>query len=192
MMISSNDLYEYHYCPREVYFMKKLGLPSQKRKMQLGREEQQKEVKRLSEREDIFGIQRTEILHIEHNKYLESKELELCGIMDCLLTLKSGEKIPVDIKYTDYAYITQGRAKQIIAYALLLDKNYGCRATKGIIYYPKQNARDVINITQEDKKMLLLDLIKIKNILISDKLPRKTSYKKCKYCGYLKVCGSFD
>ena len=191
-MISSNDLYEYFYCPREVYFMKKLALPSQKRKMKFGLKEQQKEVKRLTEREDVFGISKEDVLEIEHNKYLEDKELDLCGIMDCLLTLHSGERIPVDIKYTEYPYPTQGRVKQIIAYALLLDKNYGRNVCRGIIYYPKQNRRDVIKISQEDKKALITDLAKIKAILLSDKLPRKTSNKKCKYCGYLKICGSFD
>jgi len=191
-MVSSNDLYEYFYCPREVYFMKKLRLPSEKRKMQMGREEQEREVKRVSERNDVFGISREDVAKIEQNKYLESKDLDFCGIMDVLLTLNDGEMVPVDIKYTAFPHLQPGRVKQIIGYALLIDRNYDKNTCRGIIYYPMQNKQDTVKVSPGDKSMLLMDIERIKRIILSDKVPRKTASKNCGYCGYLKICGSFD
>ena len=172
--------------------MKTLHLPSQKKKMHLGREEQEKEVKRLSERKDVFGIQRGEVEKIEENKYLECKELGLCGIMDVLLTLRSGEMIPVDIKYTSYPFLSTGRVKQIIAYSLLLDHGFRTNTRRGIVYYPQQNKQDSIKISISDKDALLKDLERIRNILSSEKIPRKTASEKCDYCGYLKICGPYN
>lgn len=192
MMISGNDLYEYFYCPREVYFMKTLKLPTQKKKMRLGREEQLKELKRLGERKEVFGIPRSEIENIEFNKYLENNEIGLCGVLDLLLKLNGGEFIPVDIKYTSYPFADPGRVKQIIAYSILVDRVYGVYTRRGLLYYPEQNKQDMIHITSEDKEFLLKDLEKIRKIITSEKIPRKTSSKKCNYCGYLKICGDYS
>ncbi len=189
-MITGNDLYEYFYCPREVYFMKTLNLPTQKRKMRLGREEQSKEMKRMLERNELFGFSRNEVEQVEPNKYLENAELGLCGILDLLLKLKTGEYIPIDIKYTSYPFLDAGRVKQIVAYSVLIDRTYNVFTGRGIVYYPEQNKQDVVKITAEDKAFLLKDLEKIRAILSSEKIPRRTSSRKCNYCGYKAICGS--
>ncbi len=87
---------------------------------------------------------------------------------------------------------TTGRVKQIIGYALLIDRNYDKNTGRGIIYYPMQNKQDTVKVSSGDKSMLLMDIERIKRIILSDKVPWKTASKNCGYCGYLKICGSFD
>ncbi|MEM3366515.1 MAG: CRISPR-associated protein Cas4 [Candidatus Methanomethyliaceae archaeon] len=189
-MLNANDLYQYHYCPRKIYYIKTLGMHVTKKKMLHGKKEQEKEKKRLTERKDVFGVVRQDVREILYNLYLEDITIGLCGVVDVLLVLNDGERIPVEIKYTDLAEATYCRRKQLAAYALLIDRCLGTHTKRGIMYFPEQNKEIIVNITNEEKSSVLIDIEKIRKLIVEERLPRQSCSKKCEYCEYLKICRS--
>jgi len=189
-MLNANDLYQYYYCPRKIYFMKTLQLNAPRRKMMYGKEEQAKEKKRVTERKDCFGIDASLIKSVMNNKYLEDEGTGLCGVVDVLLELNDGTYVPVEIKYTDYAEVNYARKKQLVAYALLVDKNFLVHTGRGILYFPKQNVEKTVNIREADKDSILYDLERIRALVASEKVPRQASSSKCDYCEHFKLCRS--
>ncbi|MCX8182039.1 MAG: CRISPR-associated protein Cas4 [Candidatus Methanomethyliaceae archaeon] len=189
-LLNANDLYQYYYCPRKIYYIKTLGLHTTKKKMAHGKKEQDKEKKRLLERKDVFGIVRQNVRAILHDVYLEDEKIGLCGVVDVILVVNNGERIPVEIKYTDLVEVTYGRRRQLAAYALLIDAQFSTNTKRGIIYFPEQNKEVVVNITKEDKDGVLADLEKIRKLIKEERLPRQVCFKRCSYCEYLKICRS--
>ncbi len=188
-MVKCSDLAQYYYCPRKVYFLKTLEVPFQyKPKMKLGKEEEKKERKRFLERKKIFGIDREEVEETIFKVYLENQEIGLCGIIDTLLLLDDGSMLPIEIKYTDFVSVRRHWKKQLTAYAILLDKEYDAEVDKGFIYYPEQNESRVVEIDQEDKEFLLLDVERVRELIESERIPRKVSEKKCGYCEVKRYC----
>lgn len=188
-IVKCSDLAQYYYCPRKIYFLKTMEVPVHyKPKMKLGKEEEQKEKKRVLERKDVFGFDRDEVSETTFKVYLEDAEIGLCGIIDTLLLLRDGTRVPVEIKYTDFVYVRRHWKKQLTAYSLLLDREYGTEVEKGVIYYPEQNKNITVDITEEDKEFLLLDIERVRQLIESERIPRKVSEKKCGYCEVKRYC----
>lgn len=72
--------------------------------------------------------------------------------------------------------------------SLLLDREYGTEVEKGVIYYPEQNKNITVDITEEDKEFLLLDIERVRQLIESERIPRKVSEKKCGYCEVKRYC----
>ncbi len=188
--VRCSDLAQYYYCPRKIYFLKTMDVPVQpKPKMKLGKEEEEKERKRFLERKKVFGFDREKIENVEFKTYLESEEIGLCGIVDTLVTLEDGEKVPIDVKYTDSASVKKHWKKQITSYSLLIEGEYEVEeVSRGVIYFPEQNEPISVDITQEDKEFLLKDIERIRDLIESERVPRKVSEKKCSYCEVKRYC----
>lgn len=188
-MLNVADLVQYYYCPRKVYFLKVMGTPFvSKKKMEYGGEEHRREIKRLSERKDIFGIAPDMIENIFKKLYVENSAIGLCGQIDFVLKLKDGAVIPVDIKYSDYVEVQRHWKKQLTAYAILLDFKFNCEVSKGILYFSKQNEQLAVDISSEDKKFVIMDLKMLLELIKSERIPRKADESKCRYCEVLKWC----
>lgn len=188
-MLSVFDLGQYYYCPRKVYFLRVMEVPIViKKKMNYGREEQEKERKRVIERKDVFGFKREEVEEVIEKLHIESKKIGLVGNIDIVLRLKNGEIIPVDIKYSDFVFAQRHWKKQLTAYSMLLDEKFNCKVSRGIIYFSEQNESLFVEITEEDKNFVLMDLEKIRELFRTESIPRKTDEGKCKYCEVIKYC----
>lgn len=186
--ITVENIVQYHYCPRKVYFLEVLGVPFvTKKKMLFGQQEHNKEIERIKQRKKIFGIKRTSVKKVRHKLYLKSQRLHLHGVVDLVLFLKN-EIIPVEIKATDFLELTRSRKKQIIAYALLLDENFEHTVQRGILYFSGHRKSKVVDITYEDKEYLIEDIKAIRRLFKTEKIPRKVNKKKCEYCEVSKYC----
>jgi CRISPR-associated exonuclease Cas4 len=184
-----SDIVQYFYCPRKVYYLKTLGVPFKvKKKMELGKNEDDMEEERLGERKTIYGIQRSLVNEIIHNIYLEDESLGLAGQVDTLLHLKGNEYIPVDSKYTEEAFVQRQYRKQLLAYSILIDKTFRCKVRRGIIYFIKQKAAECLEITELEKKALIKDVESIRRIIAGESIPRKSAESKCEYCEVRKFC----
>ncbi len=188
LLLSANDLYQYYYCPRKIYFMKTLGMSASKRKMAFGKEEQEREKKRMAERNDYFGIEKSRVKEMMLNKYLEDEGLGLCGVIDVLLALDDGTYVPVEIKYSDMPEVTYARRKQLVAYALLVDRSFLTYTKRGVMYFPEQNIAKTVVIQQSDKDSIPGDLSRIRALCASERIPRQAASQKCVYCEYAKMC----
>ncbi len=170
------DVSQYFYCPRKVYYLRVMGVPAPpRRKMETGKSEQDKEEKRLTERNTVYGFERDKVKEVLYRLYLENPEIGLAGQMDTVLRLSDGELIPVDSKYTDAVTVYRGYRKQLVAYALLLDYGFKAKTRRGIIYFPQQKQVREVPISEEDKRFLIKDVQTIRKILSKETLPAKTA-----------------
>jgi len=191
-IISAWDISQYYYCKRKLYFLKVLGVPAPtRRKMEHGKEVDEAEGRLMARRKTLYGFNREEVAEVIEKLYLLDEELGLEGEVDQTIILKSGEVIPVDIKYTDIPTVQKHYKKQLTAYAILLDRRFNTNVRRGIVRFAKQRKSVQIPITWQDKKTLIAELQHIRRLLNSETIPRPTSPKKCRYCEVKKYCEAY-
>ena len=183
------EVYQYFYCPRKLYFIRKLSVyPPERKKMELGSAQHGREPGRSQRRRSIYGFPEEEVAAILHDIVLEDAGLGLYGRADTVLRLKSGELIPVDVKYSDLDFVSRAWRKQMVAYAVLLERKFGVRIKRGVVYVLPTKRLLSINLGAEEKAELLKDLRRMRRIVNSDTLPPKVSAEKCGYCEVGKYC----
>jgi len=186
--VAVGDLVQYYYCPRKVYFLRVLGVTVPPRsKMRLGKSEHEKEYKRVKERTTVYGFDPHEVERVSHNVYVEH-ECGLYGQIDTVVVLRSGDVVPVEVKYSDQTVIFQNWRKQVVAYALLLRTVFGPRVKYGLIYFPRKKNGLTIAITHDDVAGVLNDVKRLRQLLASERLPRGAREAKCHYCEVAKFC----
>lgn len=182
--ISVWELVQYYYCPKKLYFYKTLGIPViARKKMEYGKKEHEMEHRRVKERKSIYGFENAKVYH---KIYVEDEELGLFGQIDTVLELENSDVIPVEVKYSDFKKIYENWKKQLIAYSLLLEKRFLKPVRLGIFYFPKQKKRIEVPITEQDKRFLIRDIERIRELVRSEKIPRGRS--RCGYCEVRKFC----
>ncbi len=185
--ISVWDVAQYVYCPRKVYFYKTLGLPViSRKKMEYGKEEHEREHRRVKERRFLYGVDRDEVKSVHHDLYLEDEEIGLYGQIDTVVELKNGEMLPVEVKYSDFDQIFENWKKQLLGYGLLLEKRFGRTVKRGLFYFPKQRTRKIVEFTVEDKQSILRDVVRIRELVKSERMPRGRD--RCGYCEMSRLC----
>jgi CRISPR-associated protein Cas4 len=191
-IITAWDISQYHYCKRKIYFLKVLGVPAPlRRKMEHGAKIDETERRRMLERKTLYGFDRDDVERVVEKLHLYDETLGLEGVIDQTLFLKTGEVIPVDVKYTDIPQVQRQHRKQLIAYALLLDREYNITVNRGIIYLTKQRKNLEVSITWSEKKNLIKNIEEIRKLIKSEKIPRKASSSKCEYCEVKRFCESY-
>ena len=188
-MITVNDIVQYYYCPRKVYFLKTLGVPYKPRKkMEYGEKIQKEEREKLKRRKETYGIPKEEVAEIQIQKPITDQEIELKGTIDALIKTVKGEIIPVEIKYTDNPTIQYRWRKQLAAYALLAERKHKTKIRRGILYFPLQKKTIQVEIQEYEKKAIIEDIQKIKRLITSERIPRKVEEEKCQYCEMKRYC----
>ena len=192
LVISAWDISQYYYCKRKLYFLKVLGVPAPaRRKMERGREVDEAEGRLMARRKSLYGFEREEIAEVIEGLHLFDGELGLEGEVDQTVILKSGEVIPVDVKYTETPTIRKNYKKQLTAYAILLDKKFNTNVRRAIVRFAKQRKSIHIPITWRDKKTLTAELQKIRSLINSEAIPKPASPEKCGYCEVRKYCEAY-
>jgi CRISPR-associated exonuclease Cas4 len=187
--ISVWEVYQYFYCPRKLYFIRKLGVyPPERKKMELGAGQHEREPRRTSRRTTIYGFPVEEVKQVLHDISLEDQELRLFGKADTVVELKNGEIILVDVKYSDTEFLTRAWKKQMVAYAVLLERALGRRVNRGMIFLLPSKRVLWVGLTSEDKLELFRDLERMRRVIDSDALPPKVSQERCGYCEVAKFC----
>lgn len=169
--------------------MKTLGLKIRSRpKMDMGKEEHEKEHRRLKERKTIYGFSEDAVAKVIHDFMLEDPQLGLYGIIDTVVTLNTGEIIPVDVKYSNATSVRINWKKQLIAYSLLLESHFNTLVKRGIIYLPAQRRQIQIDINADLKETVKQDIKKIEELIVSEKMPNVSKGNQCNYCEMKKFC----
>jgi CRISPR-associated exonuclease Cas4 len=188
--VSVWEVYQYFYCPRKLYFIRKLGIyPPERKKMELGSGQHKREPDRTRRRKTVYGFPIEEVGRVLHDIPLEDKELGLFGRADTVVELRSGELVPVDVKYSDVGFVTRAWKKQMVAYAVLLERALGRRIDRGVIFLLPSRRVLRIGLTAEEKRELPKDLERMRKVVYSDSLPPKASRERCGYCEVAKFCG---
>jgi len=119
---------------------------------------------------------------------LEDTKLNVYGIIDTTVILKTGEIVPVDVKYSNATSVRINWRKQLIAYSLLLESHFNTTIKRGIIYLPQQRKQLQIDVTKDLKEVVKLDIKKIEGLIESEKMPNVVKGNQCNYCEMKKFC----
>lgn len=183
------ELFTFFYCPREFYLYRKLGLaPKPMKKMEIAKEEHEKEKRRSGRRETIYGLPKEDVAEILRDVAVEDPELGLYGKIDTVLKLKNGELIPVEVKYSSLPFVSRAWRKQMLAYITLLERTSGSRVNRGILYLLPLKRVFWINAEVGEKRELKRDMERMYQVACSDSIPRAIEKERCNYCEMLKYC----
>ena len=192
--ISVTDIKHYFYCPRIVYFERVLHakpvLGSQQEDSQEKHEEYVK--KELRRKDAIYYspdfVGATKMLFVP----LSSARLELQGVLDLLIKTRQGEYVPVDYKMmmSDNGRVWMDHRYQLVAYALLIEDQFGGCVKRGFINYIPEKLVIKVDIVPSMKVHVKRVLGHIKRIIREEKLPpiRVAKHKCTGGCGYKHIC----
>jgi len=186
--LTVNDLKQYLYCPRVVYYYTVVPVDRQvtykMKRGQLSQEELERlEVRRKLSKYGLTGGER------KINLSLFSKELRLSGKLDCMIISSESEYIPVDFKDT----LSRPHANHVIqlaAYGLLIESHYVTNVERGFIYAIPSKTIYPVEITAKLKDDVNNILQKIEKMIIIQDIPEKSgNQNKCQDCEFRNFCG---
>lgn len=182
-----NDLKQFEYCPRIVFYNTVMPLDRKVSfKMQRGSEAEF----RLDALEKRRGLRRYKLGEGERrfHVWLHSERLGLSGKMDLLIVTQEGY-FPVDFKYT------RGRPRrnhisQLAGYAVLVEDHFHAQVDTGFIYLAPIGELVAIQMTAEVKQEVPQRLAEIRSMIKEEILPPPTPVRaRCHECEFRNYCG---
>jgi CRISPR-associated exonuclease Cas4 len=76
---------------------------------------------------------------------------------------------------------------QVKYYIYVLERN-GVTGASGLLEYPKQRETHVVNLSEDDRRLIEVYVKEIESIVISDDCPARKEQKRCKNCSYFDFC----
>jgi CRISPR-associated exonuclease Cas4 len=182
-----NDLKQYEYCPRIVFYNTVMPLDRKVTfKMQRGTEaefhldalEKRRSLRRykLGDGERRFHV------------WLHSERLGLSGKMDLLIVSSQGY-FPVDFKYTR-GRPHRNHISQLAGYAVLAEEQYQTTIETAFIYLAPVGELVAIKITKELKEEFSDRLSSMREMILDEILPPPTQVRaRCAECEFRNYCG---
>lgn len=182
-----NDLKQYEYCPRIVFYNTVMPLDRKVTfKMQRGTEaefhldalEKRRSLRRykLGDGERRFHV------------WLHSERLGLSGKMDLLIVSSQGY-FPVDFKYTR-GRPHRNHISQLAGYAVLAEEQYQTTIDTAFIYLVPVSELVAIKITKELKEEVSDRLSSMREMILDEILPPPTQVRaRCAECEFRNYCG---
>lgn len=186
-MLRVNDLKQYEYCPRVVFYQ--YVMPVERKttfKMEHGRSAED----RLDELERRRGMRRYGLpdgrrhFHV----WLTSDSLGLSGKLDLLIESSNGW-YPVDFKETTGA-VRSNHLVQLCGYAFLVEEMYGGSVPQGFIYLIPGDRVEPVALTDQLRADTLNALDWIREMVRLQRVPEPTEIRaRCTDCEYRNYCG---
>lgn len=186
-MLRVNDLKQYNYCPRVVYYQ--YVMPVERKttfKMEHGKSAEE----RLDELERRRGVRRYGLpdgrrhFHV----WLTSEILGLSGKLDLLIESSTGW-YPVDFKETT-GPARSNHFLQLCGYAVLVEEAYQCSVPQGFIYLIPGNRIEPVELTDKLRAETLGALDHIREMILLQRVPEATEVRaRCTDCEYRNYCG---
>ncbi len=186
-MLRVNDLKQYEYCPRVVFYQ--YVMPVERKatfKMEHGRSAED----RLDELERRRGMRRYGLpdgrrhFHV----WLTSHSLGLSGKLDLLIESSTGW-YPVDFKETTGA-VRSNHLVQLCGYAFLVEETYGGSVPQGFIYLIPGDCIEPVALTDQLRADTLNALDWIREMIRLQRVPEPTEVRaRCTDCEYRNYCG---
>jgi CRISPR-associated exonuclease Cas4 len=182
-----NDLKQYEYCPRIVFYNTVMPLDRKVTfKMQRGTEAEFQ----LDALEKRRSLRRYKLKEGERrfHVWLHSERLGLSGKMDLLIVSQQGY-FPVDFKYTR-GRPHRNHISQLAGYAVLVEEQYQTQVETGFIYLAPVGELVAIKITEELKQEVADRLARIREMVREELLPPPTQVRaRCSECEFRNYCG---
>jgi CRISPR-associated exonuclease Cas4 len=187
LMLRVNDLKQYDYCPRVVYYQYVMPV---ERKATFKMEHGKSAEARLDALEQRRGVRRYGLpdgrrhFHV----WLTSEVLGLSGKLDLLIESSTGW-YPVDFKETT-GPARPNHFVQLCGYALLVEEAYQCPVARGFIYLTPTNGIEPVEMTDELRFQTLIAADRIRDMIFSQRVPEATEVRaRCTDCEYRNYCG---
>jgi len=180
---------EYYYCPRALHLRYALGLPEPPTG---SLEEGAAVYEALRRREEgaLTFLGKRSIRPREKLLALRLSAPRLCltGVLDALLVMPDGEHVPVEVKASDLRHVPVHHYYQLVAYALLVEENYGTTVKRGLVYYTLSHKLLEAEITTAAKHHLEKHAIPEILRALRETPPPHPIAAKCTSCGYHRHC----
>ena len=182
--IGTEEIRQFTYCKRIIFFRHVLHAPmKQSYKMEYGTNKHDHLQKYLKNSDE-------DCIQKYFNVYLNDLDLGLVGLID-YFEYNGSEAYPVEIKTGNKPInnISNPHKNQIVAQAILIEKNFDFLVKKGRIFYSKNGEIVEIRIQMEDKITVLKIIREIQHVLLRERLPEPTiDFGKCKDCECKNYC----
>jgi CRISPR-associated exonuclease Cas4 len=192
--VSVTDIKHYVYCPRLVYFDKVLHATpvfgsQQEDSKQLHEDYVRKELRRkdaIYYSPEFVGAKKLMFTQFS------SGSLTLQGNVDLIIKTARGECVPVEYKNmnSDKGKVCMDHRYQLVAYALLVEENFGTIVKRGFVNYIPEELILQFEITPTMKSHVKRVLGHIKRIVSDEVLPPiRVAKQKCGGgCGHKQMC----
>ena len=187
MPLRVNDLKQFEYCPRIVFYNTVMPV---ERKITVKMERGKQEELRLDALESRRTLRRYELGSGERRFHvgLESAQLGLSGKLDLLIVSPKG-LFPVDFKYTR-GRPHRNHVVQLAGYALLVEENFQEQVETGFIYLAPVHQVVAVALTKQLKEQTLQRLAEIRAMIRGGMLPSATPVRaRCEECEFRNFCG---
>jgi CRISPR-associated exonuclease Cas4 len=192
--VSVTDVKHYVYCPRLVYFDRVLhATPVFGSQQEEGKESHEDYVGKELRRKDAIYYS-PEFVGAEKLLFnpLSSDALGLQGNVDLIIKTAKGEFIPVEYKNmnSDNGRVCMDHKYQLVAYALLIEENFGTIVKRGFVNYIPETLILQFEITPTMKSHVKRVLGHIRRIIQTEELPPiRVAKHKCQGgCGHKQTC----
>jgi CRISPR-associated exonuclease Cas4 len=187
LMLTVNDLKQYFYCRRVVFF--NYVMPVDRKityKMEHGKL-MEEEIQKLENRRKLkkYNLDKGErIFHL----WLSSEKIGITGRLDMLVISPEGY-FPVDFKYTT-GWPHKNHHYQLGGYAFLVEEKYGVKVNSGFIYLIPHKNVVIIDLNGSIKNDILRILDEMRAMIIKEQMPEATKFRnKCQDCEFRNYCG---
>jgi len=192
--VSVTDIKHYVYCPRLVYFDRVLhATPVFGSQQEDSKELHEDYVAKELRRKDAIYYS-PEFVGAEKRLFttLSSPLLGLQGNVDLIIKTAKGEFVPVEYKNmsSDRGRVCMDHRYQLVAYALLIEENYGTVVRRGFVDYIPEGLILQFEITPTMKSHVKRIIGHIKRIIKDEELPPiRVAKQKCQGgCGHKQIC----
>ena len=181
---------QYHFCPRIVYFLGVLGYDERVTESMIeGREAHEVEDRRGTRRKTLGGGRRERVKARWSKLHVASERLGIEGVVDEVVETEQGLAV-VEVKWAKAPEKPPpGHIYQAAAYAMLAEEVIGRPVRRAVIRYALDGKSFDLPVTDAVRRHVLWTVSKIRSIVEGEKLPRAKPSRKCRSCGFARICG---
>lgn len=186
LLLTVTDVKQMDYCARVTFYEHCLPhVRPRTYKMDAGHAEHEAERKRSARRNlSAYGLpegRRT------FDVLINSPQLGLIGLLDEVITLPDGRRIPVDYKLTKKA--SRNYQLQIAAYALLLESDGAPTVQQGYLYLIPAKKLITVAISASLRESVMERLSQIREMITYERMPPPTEVNtRCQDCEFRRFC----
>jgi len=183
-LVPVNELRQYHFCPRVVYY-RTLGIEEPLTEyMREGKKFQEELWWKEKRRRTLMGLRRLKVDEKITGLKLVSKRLCLHGTVDLVIRI-GNEWIVVEVKRGKLSgKPLLGHKVQAAAYSMLVEEEF-CTVTRR--YFLLYDKLIEVPMTEEMRDHVVWSIKKVLEIY-RGKVPEVKPSRKCKSCGYQRYC----
>jgi len=181
-VFSVEDVRQFVYCPRIVYFRYVLrSIPRQTVKMRRGSQDHEKWRQRR--------IRRGEVSDRYFGLFFQCDDIGLCGLLDAV-DYDGHIARPIELKTGKHPQgrLSEHHRAQVIAQCVLLERCLNLHVDGGVVVYSATGEEMFVSLTDESRIWLERTLEKMRKIVQEEVPPSVTTSSKCVDCEYWQWC----